>query len=230
MSYWFRMNFKEIEEKNLLDFCIMVSEECKKAATEILINNKFYIPSIANDFDEINNHEYRRKWREIDRYWLYSLFAIRYVYWRDKKLLGIIGEIPEKIKDTLTSIEFQNSTDQDYDYEEWYGINYFEEIVRKLKDADAADVAFYLSKERDSYNKDEVAEDLEYYRKTAIYEIIYNSLELDRWLWNKEGNFKQFSMQAINGIGDCSVLSQILENVRQEKLEEFCEEKKDKIN
>lgn len=55
-------------------------------------------------------------------------------------------------------------------------------------------------------------------------------MELDRWLWNKEGNFKQFSMQTINGIDDYSVLSQILENVRQEKLEEFYEEKEDKIN
>lgn len=221
MSYWFRMNFKEIEEKNLLDFCIMMSEECKKAATEILMNNKFYIPSIANNYDETSNKEYRRnKWSVIDRHWLYSLFTIQYIYWTDKKLLGIVGELPKSIKSALTTIEFQNSSDQDYEYDNWFGIKYFEKIVININHASAAQIACLMN-DRTIYTGDEIAGDLEYSRKTAVYKIIYESLELDNWLWNKKGNFKLFSMQAINGREEQYELAQKMEVIRCNLLREI---------
>ena len=216
MSYWFKMHFKEIKETDVLDYCIQLANGCKQNSEEILKKNIFYIPSIRFDMDILlDKSEYRRTWQEADRNWLYILFSIKFVYWADKKLLGIVGNIPESVERSLKTIEFQNSADQDYEYECWQGINYFNKIVRIFRNADAGSIAA-----QSEYSKEDIIEDIDYYRKSAIYKEIYDSLELDFWLYNEPGNFKVFSIQAINNTEEYFKLANRLEVVRQDYLKD----------
>lgn len=226
MSYWFRMHFAEVEEKQLLDFCIKLSSACIEKADEIIMDNAYYIPSIQHSFGLLEESEYRENWREADRNWLYNLFSNKFVYWSDKGLLGIVGNLPSRTEKDLVTIEFQNSTDQNYDYEYWSGISYFEEMTELLKTGTTEWILTHLNKggmPETCYTLEEIIKDIEYYRKSAVYKSIYNSLDLDNWLWKKKGEFKSFSMQAINSSEEHLQLTRKLEIVRIKKLEEYKE-------
>lgn len=221
MSDWIRMSFKEISKDKLLDYCIQLGREMIGSADEIIKKNVYYIPSIRLNISDVSDKEYRVNWREADRNWLYQLFSINLVYWEKYSLLGIVGTIPEAVRNRLTTIEFQNSTDQNYDYDSWHGINYFEAIVKKIMQADAKTVALYLNQGNSiDYDEEDIKKDIEYYRKTAIYDVIYKTLELHEWLWKRKGNFNSFCLQAINSQDVFFELATKLEAIRKSITDE----------
>ena len=126
MSYRFDMCF--IQCKSLTDAyekARKFTEQYYKNADEVIAQNEFYIPSRRNTLpDHIANR--------LNDYWLYGLFSIRFVYWKKYKLLGISGDYPEKMMEMVDMHQyFQNSCDQDYEYESWKGVKLFEGIVEK---------------------------------------------------------------------------------------------------
>ena len=196
MSYNFEMSFKEIEKENVLDFIMYLTKELLENSYEIMNSNLYYFPTsrVAKDCIPYNNYIF--EYKENDRNWLYKLFTVRLLYWRDKNLIGIQGELPKKTKEKLKTICFQNSSDQDYDYDTWSGINYFENIVNEVKLYNENDVKILTDFEFDDFNDDAV----EYCKKSLIYEKIYNDLELDEWLYRADehnGNFDLFSVNPI---------------------------------
>ena len=211
MSYCFEMSFKEIKKEDVLDYCISFSEYCKKHAKSIIEENKYYIPSIKRNLEKLDKKAYASSsWRIADRYWLHKLFDTRFVYWPEKEILGIARSIPKEFDDNLTNVYFQNSSDQDYDFEIWKGISYFENIVEKYRDADIETLRAYFD---DSDINDE---DLDYYRKSFIYKKIYEEMELDNWLWEKGGNFKVFTLNAFNQNDEEWDFYPILEKIREQ--------------
>ena len=64
------------------------------------------------------------------------LIIYRLVYWKKEKLLGFLGEnYPKSVEELYDAeIYFQNSCDQDYDYNKWGNkINIFNKIITKIK-------------------------------------------------------------------------------------------------
>lgn len=182
------------------------------SAEEIIKKNIYYIPSIRLCANVDTDLDYKANWREADRNWLYHLFSIHIVYWEKYNLLGVIGEIPENINKELVTIEFQNSTDQNYDYNEWSGISYFENVVKRLEHADANMVSSY------GYDIDDINKDIDYFRKTAVYSTIHKELDIHNWLWKREGNFRTFSLQSINDDSTFFSLALKLEAIRENSL------------
>lgn len=220
MSYWFHMGFKEIKADCLLDYCVHVTDIMKENAEEILDRNVYYIPSVRlNFFDNIDKKEYRNNWRNHDRSWLYNLFSVHFVYWPEKELLGMIGEIPNVLEHSLTVIDFQDSTDQDYPFEEWMGIDCLKTFVHCFETADEETLAMFFNKEGNRYDTKEFSRDIDYWRRTAVYESIYQSLELNEWYCGKKGHFKCFSFQAINNSEEYYELSKKLEISRKRFLD-----------
>lgn len=196
MSYGFEMCFKEIEKENILDFIMDLTKELIENSYEIMSTNLYYCPTVKVAKDKIPYVEYMSKYKENDRNWLYRLFSIRILYWKDKNLMGIQGELPKKTKEKLKTFYFQNSTDQDYDYEEWKGIQYFENIVNEVKSYKENDLKVLTSFEFNDFNDAAI----EYCKKSLIYKKIYEDLELDEWLYHAyehNGDFELFSINPI---------------------------------
>ena len=191
MSYRFDMCF--IQCKSLTDAyekARKFTEQYYKNADEVIAQNEFYIPSRRNTLpDHIANR--------LNDYWLYGLFSIRFVYWKKYKLLGISGDYPEKMMEMVDMHQyFQNSCDQDYEYEYWKGVKLFEGIVEKCKKMDWTEIQANIDYETEEKNE----ESLEYYRKTRAYDEIYGTLQLGNWLYDNLNTPEiiEFSMQALN--------------------------------
>lgn len=72
----------------------------------------------------------------MDEYWLNTLFTSRFVYWPNYDLLGVSGyKFPGEIENWFDGhFTFQNSSDQDYDYETWpAGIDLFATRINRVK-------------------------------------------------------------------------------------------------
>jgi len=196
------MNFIDIKKENLLDYMETVMKSCIDNSKEIIKENILYAPSIqiADIFDE---SEYEFGWKCADKNWLYSLFSIRFLYWKDKELLGIMGCLPKNIKKNLTSIPFQNSTDQDYEYKSWAGITYFENVVEEVQNMNLTNMIdaynsiskVYLTNSDIKNNEDS---DVNYYKRSLVYKKIYDGLNLDKWQNYQDGNYKQYTMNSIS--------------------------------
>ena len=170
MSYSCDISFKVIKEGDIYPFFQSFKKEVNSKFKEIAEDNKCWMPSIRNE------HLYREipdnVKEELDRAWaLNSMFKYRWFYLPEQQLLGVFSV--DKHTQHLFDLTcyFQNSCDQDYEFEEWKGIPLFEEIAEKWKTAsEEAVTARY--KERD-WGEDLETSDYDYYRRTFAYEEIW---------------------------------------------------------
>ncbi len=54
-----------------------------------------------------------------------------------------------------------------------------------------------------------------------MYDTIYDALDIHKWLWTKQGDFKTFSLQAINSSEEFFDLSMKLESIRKAYMPDF---------
>ena len=185
MSYYFDMGFKDIKKEEILDFIEEITNDFQENAKEIIKKNITYAPSqMHGDVDD--REDYNIAWKKADENWLYSLFEIRFVYWEEYGLIGVHGCLPKSVEDKLTDIYFQNGTDQDYPYNTWDGVSYFEKVRDEIRNTDKS---YFVQ----GYMEDED----EYRRKSRIYREIYDALDLNAWLFGVKGNFKEYTVEAI---------------------------------
>lgn len=141
----------------------------------------------------------------IDDYWLRSVFNLTFVYWPEHKLLGLSGYDYPKAQDAFAHhICFQDSTDQDYEIEEWEGICSFSDGLvaehRKYLNASVKDAVDWLLRkcEYRDYTDKELKEDPAYYIRHNLYQEIFSALCLDDWLYGRPNeSFVRFKLNAI---------------------------------
>ena len=130
------------------------------------------MPSINNDYLFKNDSEYAKE--QLDRAWMRnSIFSYRFFYIPQHNLLGVFC-IPDAVNDIFDlTCHFQNSCDQDYDFDEWKGIPIFEQIAEKWKNA--TDEAVHKSFEYPYEHKPPI--DYDYYRRSFAYAEIWKMCE-----------------------------------------------------
>jgi len=194
MSYSFGMFFKQIKEKDVLSFFHQVSEIMIKNSTEVLDINKYYIPSVRSN----KMNEY------VDEYWLDTIFSLKFIYWEEKELLGMSGyNYPQELVELFDChIGFQNSYDQDYDYNTWSdNITFFKQCKKLCINKTALEILQMYEDDKDWYTEKEIEEKIEYHKKSVLYNMIYKGLALDCWLYGKNDNcFKRYTINAIDCI------------------------------
>lgn len=182
MSYYCQISFKTIEANEVYSFF----QELKKATIshlkEIAKENAFYCP--AERLSDYANLPKSVAWG-LDRSWAYRCFTYRYFYLPQHKLLGVFG-LPTQITGLFDcTVEFQNSCDQNYEYEEWNGVPLFEGIVSDWK-ATTAEALKQKFKENcgcdfdEEYKKcseEELEEKYDYWRKSFVYGVIWSMFE-----------------------------------------------------
>lgn len=211
MSYGFNMLFAEAE--NIGDaFCIanaFVKRHCTKEKMEkSILDNEFFIPSLRNGVTPCT----AALSKTADKFWLYSLFTFRFVYWEKQHLLGLLREDTDDWAESnqmqgKSSVYFQNSCDKDYEFEEWPTfIPFFNTAVAEYKKMlkMPKGKVFSIIKSQGGYTPDEDNEedeisDVAYYIRTALYDHIFNVLDLNAWMYGRESEaFERFSINALD--------------------------------
>ncbi|MDF2881293.1 MAG: hypothetical protein K0R54_1850 [Clostridiaceae bacterium] len=210
MSYKFSLGFINMKKEEVLDFCLNFTNECTKNSYEFINDCKYDIPSY--DMEETDNTKIGFK---LDKMWLYQLFNISFIYWEEKEILAVSGTVfPMSAKGMFkTWVSFQNSSDSDYDYNTWNGIDYFENIVNMVMELSSKQLIIK------NHTLDEVEADIDYYKKVYVSETIYKELDLDNWLYGKEGKFKRIIINCIDSQEKYFKLLSVLKKVKNENLD-----------
>lgn len=171
MSYNCEISFKNIEENEIYAFFIKLKNSISEHMNEIADENAFYCPS--ERFENKTKYENYPDdiLMTIDKAWAYNNFTYKYLYLPEHKILGVFS-IPDSVQSIFDrTCYFQNSCDQDYDYDEWNGIPVFEQIANKWKHVSDNDII-------DQCGQNECAEwkadDFDYYRRSAAYSEIWS--------------------------------------------------------
>lgn len=174
MSYNAEINFKTIKEGELYAFFKQLKDACKDKFEQIAEDDFIYMPSIRNSHLLKNATEWGTK--ELDQSWVRnSVFSYRFFYIPEHNLLGVFGT-PDAVHEIFdTTVYFQNSCDQDYDFDTWKGIPVFEEIAEKWKNATDEEIR---KKYDEKYGLDDEEDfDYDYQKKTFAYDEIWGMCE-----------------------------------------------------
>lgn len=197
MSYWCEINFKKMEEKDIIPFLRSLKKRLVFDFSEIAKDNYVYCPFVKKHlFDLPEKYSDLVIKEESDVFnasynWACNLFAFRYFYDTEYHLLGVFG-VPNAVKDLFdASIEFQDSCDQDYEASHWHGVKEFEEIYGKWITKDVGEIKEIYNEKYNPFNFDkeypdpiDASKHLAYWRKSSAYEEIWKRYQGE--LYNDE--------------------------------------------
>ena len=131
MSYSCTIYFKNIKADEVYSFFQELKTKLISKTDEIAKDNFLWLPSIRSDYRYKDIDGFITD--DIDCSWVQnSLFKYRYFYIPQHELLGVFS-LPNGFDDMFDNVShFQNSCDQDYDFEEWNGIPIFEQAFKCL--------------------------------------------------------------------------------------------------
>ena len=201
MSYYFSMYYKKVSslEEGIKVLNAFIKEYCEREnIKKVVEDNSFYI---SNECEraKLKVSSENSNFYHFSKYLFQQLLTFKAMYYPKFNLLGLCfydctGTI-DKYFDG--QIEFQNSCDQDYDFETWDILgDYFTHKANEFKKMPLEEL-LKLDDCLKEYIVDEGEEDLddriEYSRKQLMYDFVfYETLDLDSWLWeheSKEGIF-----------------------------------------
>lgn len=174
MSYSCTIYFKNIKADEVYSFFQKIKKRVISKTDEIAKDNFLWLPSIRNshrfkDIDEFIDDEINKSWVQN------SLFKYRYFYIPQHELLGVFS-LPDGFDDMFDNVSyFQNSCDQDYEFDEWKGVPIFEQIAEKWKNQTDEMVQAYYSVRWGEYDDDDL--DCDYHRRSFAYDEIWKMFE-----------------------------------------------------
>ena len=183
MSYELNMLFKEVKG-DILKEIAKIKYELKQKINTIIEENRFYIPSMRFENRELPDNVLEAR----DNEWLQKVMTFKIVYWQQYNLLGIVA--PYEVEGTK-EVFFQNCSDQDYDYEEWPKIDFFQKIIKEVTS---------MSKEQLMKAAPDWDEDtpLDYIKRSYVYDRICTELGVIEWLYNQKEISDKYSHMKIS--------------------------------
>lgn len=195
MSYRFYMAFATVADKAAAyDLCQKtVSTLCEpKNAVEHAIE-RF-------QFHRWYTFENQRPTDDVLNIWTNAIMNMRFVYWPKLNLLALVGEYPKAVQSLFKKqVYFQNSVDQNYELGMWDDdIPLFKEIKTAVLQMDARDAYMELYKwDPDANAFEDDPEQADYVAKSLIYKRIFEALDLDKWLYDHDGQFERICMSGM---------------------------------
>ena len=185
MSYSATISFKKIKPEEIFDFFIKIKEKVKENLEKIAEDEFIFSPYSKNakkyrdskyDFDFINDNTE----------WAKRIFTYRYFYHKELNLLGIYG-LPNSLRELFDdTLGFQDSCDQDYEFEYWDKVEPFKLIADKWRTAPLESALEKMDRLSDlEYCKDIEKGSPQYYTKTACYEEIWETY-LEKTLYSED--------------------------------------------
>lgn len=198
MSYSCEISFKQIEADKVYDFLVNFKNELKNHFKEIA-NKEFIFSPVCRDknisFKDKADFEKISTWENKDKLadWAKEyIFKYRYFYIPNRKLLGVfsVDTCMQYLFDD--TIYFQNSCDQDYDYETWDKIDEFKRIKDTILEMPADYIISQYTDGDDEWFEEikEGSVSIDYVRKSVCYQTIWEDFE--KYLYDEE-NIVYFS-------------------------------------
>ena len=209
MSYRITLTFyPDIKASQVLKKAQQIAKNKLGNFERVIDENYPYCPASMYNANYFSIEEYREKeLYHLEKLWIENIFTKTFLYWKEFNLLAVVGyDI-----NGATTITFQNSTDQNYEYTEWNGVPLFENLVQLAKTTSNKNIENY----EDSLD--------EYYRQTYAYGLIYKKLNLDYFLANKpteKYDYFKLSMMNEHKIFQCH---QYLKKKLLDELKSFLE-------
>ena len=187
MSYRIDISFKNCKKEQVYDKITEFEDILLKNAEEYIKNNLCFC-RYDTDKDRWDNNDI------IDKF-ISRLFKNHIWYCEDIEALCIVyGSGVKEIKDWFDGyIYFQNSTDQNYDYEKWLFNDKFKSIVKWVQNLDEKEFKKEFIKENKYYEESEIKFE-DYYKKSLVYDKCYNLIEP---IWSKG-----FAISFLDGVLD----------------------------
>lgn len=190
MSYSATIRFKKIKADEIFDFFVKMKEHVSNRLDEVAEDDFIYSPYAKNKkkYDEDTWNILLRE--DVSNWARNSVFNFRYFYIKDLELLGLYGG-PDCLEELFDStLGFQNSCDQDYDFEYWDKVEPFKAIADKWRVLTPEQVYEEYSKsDYSDYSKEEFLYGgggyrPAYYAKTMCYDEIWETY-LEKTLYNE---------------------------------------------
>ena len=177
MSYSCTISFKQLPGDDVFEFLQNFKKKACEKIKEIARENCSFSP-IMRDYHFEDDFAVTDEMRDRTETWAKSsVFKFRYFYNKDLHLLGIYG-VYSCLQDIFDcSVFFQNSTDQDYEFDTWKGVRYFEEVAEKWKNASDEDVKEHYKAEHNNEWTPKCNSSLDYYRRSYAYDEIWKHFE-----------------------------------------------------
>ena len=193
----------------------------------IIDTKKEGCPSIF--FKEYKQDSNRLLFETADRYWLYNLFRLIFVYYKKYNLLAFIGLYGcQGFPLFPLSINFQNSSDRYPKLSKYTegNIPYFKDKVKYVRSMDVDTILKYYRKSiKIPFTKDEIKDtirkikaDTDHYRRNVLYTLIENELKIKDLIYGKYNQiFKIFSMTSITSERDEKICYDVLKHFLKEQ-------------
>lgn len=181
MSYHANISFKTIDANGLYPFLQEVKKTAIDRIEKIAEDEFLYMPSVR--YEHLYKDCRAVVAKDADEAWARaSVFTMRFFYLAEHNLLGAFG-VPSDVEECFdTTIHFQNSCDQDYEFGEWKGVPIFEQIAERWKTATDDEVRQHYNDDRGEYDEAEDDFPFDYYRRTFAYDEIWAMCE--DYMWN----------------------------------------------
>jgi hypothetical protein len=199
-----------MQPDEIIPFFKSLKRASKERMKEIAADEYGYCPFIRDNMDmprEFSKITMDQRWEAID--WAHNnVFKFKYFYDEQFGLLGVMG-VTKALRNLFDcTVQFQNSTDQDYQRKEWEGIEEFENIFDKWMRMPSGDVkVFYGGEFNDDFDSDyaeyandqnKLNEKLNYVRRYLCYKEIWSRYE--KYLWEHD----EFLYISLYGYGERS--------------------------
>lgn len=196
MSYYVRFNYIEnVKKDKVLDTVLQLKREILNNYQKIIEDNLGYRPSFINDA-EYNYNDLRDYYKDYGNYtlnnkWLLSLFSLKIIYYPQYEILSFMSQ-DDDLNKKFPYVEFQNSSDQDYDKSLYHGFKFAEQIYNEIYSfGDEELTKLYMDISGDvltTYDeyKENLQSDRNYYIQSLIYNKIEKMLDISRYLYARD--------------------------------------------
>lgn len=191
MSYGIDLLFRRCESLGTAaEIAIADANALYAKREQVLEGMRYFIPSIR----------YCKEQPEVDRFWVEHAMKLNYVFWPDLHILGLIGSWRDlfKANNRPKHVYFQNSCDQDYDFDSWNGI--CPEIDQIVQQCTSRSIDDWPEAKNRLAEEDNPSKWEGYVRRSLCYENVFSLLDLGAVIYGNEDSdvFTRFSVSALN--------------------------------
>ena len=191
MSYYLNLSFckRLIDDSNIYEELRRIANLQKNSVDKVIKSVIGYLPNYTSSLlakKSLNMFEFITP---ENQYMLLDAFTVKFLYWKKFKLLAVVGPIDDN---NYYNVEFYNNTDQDVELSTWSCLQVeadcrklFNDIIQStVNETNLADVL----KEYEDFEES----DLEYKKRSYVYNKIEQLLEIKRYLYDSDADIDVF--------------------------------------